>query len=265
MTTEIDSRLEIAKSIATQAGELALGFFQDIGALVIESKGVQDMVSNADKDVETFVRAQLKTHFPDDGIVGEEHASVTGTSGYTWVIDPIDGTANFVNNIPAWCVILACVHDDETIIGVIYEPCYKELFWGAKGAGSFVNDRAMKVAQSAGFHDGNFAVGMSGRTESSMIVNFITKLTDKGGLFFRNASGGLSLAYVAAGRLIGYAEPHMNAWDCLAGQLLIAEAGGSVEQQSADDMLASGGRVVTSMPLIFDDLVAMSDAAFPVK
>lgn len=264
MTTEIDSRLDIAKTIATQAGELALGFFRDIGALVIERKGVQDMVSNADRDVETFVRAQLNKHFPDDGIVGEEHASVTGTSGYTWVIDPIDGTANFINNIPAWCVILACVHDDETKIGVIFEPCYGELFWGAKGAGSFVNDRAMKTAQSAGFHDGNFAVGMSGRTESGLVVDFIGQLAEKGGLFFRNASGGLSLAYVAAGRLIGYAEPHMNAWDCLAGQLLIAEAGGCVERQSADEMLEKGGRVVTSMPQIFDELVAMSDAAFPV-
>lgn len=264
MTSELDTRLDSAKTIAKGAGDMALNFFQDIGELIIESKGVQDMVSNADRDVETFVRAELAKHFPDDGIVGEEHANVEGTSGYTWVIDPIDGTANFVNNIPAWCVILACVHDDETKIGVIYAPWNDELFWGAKDKGAFVNDRAMKTAETEGFHDGNFGVGMNGRTETSLVVDFIKLLVEKGGLFYRNASGGLSLAYVAAGRLIGYAEPHMNAWDCLAGQLLIAEAGGIIEQQSADQMLKTGGRVIASTPVLFDDLLVMSDNTFPV-
>ncbi|WP_306258769.1 inositol monophosphatase family protein [Pararhizobium sp. IMCC21322] len=137
MTSELDTRLDSAKTIAKGAGDMALDFFQDIGKLIIESKGVQDMVSNADRDVETFVREELAKHFPDDGIVGEEHANVEGTSGYTWVIDPIDGTANFVNNIPAWCVILACVHDDETKIGVIYAPWNDELFWGGQRQGRF--------------------------------------------------------------------------------------------------------------------------------
>lgn len=263
MTSELDTRLHSAKTIAKGAGDMALNFFQDISELVIESKGVQDMVSNADRDVETYVRSELAKHFPDDGIVGEEHDDVVGTSGYIWVIDPIDGTANFVNSIPAWCVILACVHEDETKIGVIYAPWNDELFWAGKGTGAFVNDRALKTAETEGFHDGNFGVGMNGRTETSLVVDFIKVLVEKGGLFYRNASGGLSLAYVAAGRLIGYAEPHMNAWDCLAGQLLIAEAGGLVEQQSADEMLKHGGRVVASTPVIFDDLVAMTDKIFP--
>ncbi|WP_306258768.1 inositol monophosphatase family protein [Pararhizobium sp. IMCC21322] len=122
----------------------------------------------------------------------------------------------------------------------------------------------MKTAETEGFHDGNFGVGMNGRTETSLVVDFIRVLAEKGGLFYRNASGGLSLAYVAAGRLIGYAEPHMNAWDCLAGQLLIAEAGGIIEQQSADQMLKTGGRVIASTPVLFDDLLVMSDNTFPV-
>lgn len=262
MTPEVKTRLDAAKTIAKDAGEMALAFFKDISALVIEQKGVQDLVSNADKDVETFVRQQIAQNFPDDGIVGEEYDNVEGSSGYTWVIDPIDGTANFVTGIPEWCVILACVHDDETKVGVIFEPSYGELFWGAKGEGSYVNDRPMKTSPTKGFHDGNTGVGMNSRTATHQVVSFVGDLVSRGGLFYRNASGGLMLAYVASGRLIGYSEPHMNAWDCLAGQLLVAESGGRIEHQSAQEMLVKGGRVIASAPIIFDDLVEMSDKAF---
>lgn len=255
-------RLEASKSIARDAGAMALAFFKDISALDIKSKGVQDMVSNADLEVETFVRAQISAQFPEDGIVGEEHGDVASTSGWTWVIDPIDGTANFVRGIPQWCVILACVFEDKNRIGVIFEPCTGEMFWGAEGQGAFVNDKPLAVAKTDGLHDGSVGVGMNGRTASHMAADLIADLSARGGIFFRNASGGLMLAYVAAGRLIGYTEPHMNAWDCLAGQLLIAEAGGRIENQSAEAMLADGGRVVAGTPAIFDELLAMSEAAF---
>ena len=256
------SRLEFAKTLARDAGNKAAVYFRSIGDLVIESKGVQDMVSNADLEVETFVRERIHAAFPEDGIVGEEHGRVESKSGYTWVIDPIDGTANFVAGIPAWCVILACVHDDKTKIAAIYEPSHDELFWGALGEGAFVNDTRMSVSQSPGLNVGNTGVGMNGRTATDHAVRIVSLLVDRGGLFYRNASGGLSLSYVAAGRLIGYVESHMNAWDCLAGQLLIAEAGGKIENQSANDMLENGGRVVASGPNIFDELVAMADEAF---
>lgn len=262
MTPEVKTRLDAGKQIGKEAGQMALAFFKDISGLVIEQKGVQDLVSNADRDVEMFVRTELAKHFPDDGIVGEEYDRVEGTSGFTWVIDPIDGTANFVTGIPEWCVILACVQDDETKIGVIFEPCFGELFWGAKGEGSYVNDRRMKTSATKGFHEGNTGVGMNSRTATHQVVSFIEDLVARGGLFYRNASGGLMLAYVASGRLIGYSEPHMNAWDCLAGQLLVAESGGRIEQQSAQDMLLKGGRVIASAPIIFDDLVEMSNKAF---
>ena len=183
-------------------------------------------------------------------------------SGFTWVIDPIDGTANFVVGIPAWCVILACVHDDQTKVAAIYEPCTDELFWGALGHGAHVNNQQVSVSTTPSLGIGNTGVGMSGRTPVKMVNTFVAELAQRGGLFFRNASGGLMLAYVAAGRLIAYAEPHMNAWDCLAGQLLIAEAGGCVEQQSAQVMLESGGRVLASGPAVFEELVAIADNAF---
>jgi myo-inositol-1(or 4)-monophosphatase len=261
-TDMMQSRLAAAKDIAREAGALGAKYFQDISTLDIKSKGTQDLVSNADLEVELLVRDRILAAFPDDGIVGEEHAPVATTSGWTWVIDPIDGTANFVRGIPQWCVILAVVFDDKTRIGVIFEPSTGEMFWTGEGMGAFVGDRKMAVAKSEGLDDGSVGVGMNGRTPTLMVVSLVTALAERGGIFFRNASGGLMLAYVAAGRLIGYTEPHMNAWDCLAGQLLIAESGGRVEDQSADDLLANGGRVIAGSPDIYDELLAISEAAF---
>ena len=251
-----------AVEIANEAGALALNHFRDISKLEISEKGAQDLVSNADLEVELFVRERLMDVFPDDGIIGEEHAPKPSQSGWTWVIDPIDGTANFVRGIPQWCVILACVHEDQTKVGVIYEPSYGEMFSTSLGTGAFVNDRPIHVAKTKGLHDGSLGVGYNGRTPSNMVPQLIDDLAGRGGIFFRNASGGLMLAYVAAGRLIGYTEPHMNAWDCLAGQLLIKEAGGRIEEQSALQMLETGGRVIAGSPQIFDELLEMSNAAY---
>ena len=258
----MQTRLDSAKEIATEAGALGAEYFRDISKLDIKAKGTQDLVSNADLEVELLVRDRILAAFPEDGIVGEEHAPVASRSGWTWVIDPIDGTANFVRGLPQWCVILAVVFEDKTRIGVIFEPSTGEMFWTGEGLGSFVGDRKLAVAKTAGFHDGTVGVGMNGRTPISMVIKQITALAERGGIFFRNASGGLMLAYVAAGRLIGYTEPHMNAWDCLAGQLLIAEAGGRIEDQSADQMLAEGGQVIAGSPEIFDELLAFSNEAF---
>lgn len=255
-------RLDFAKALAREAGEKGLGYFRSLGDLVVEQKGAQDFVSNADRDVETFIRARLAEEFGEDGIVGEEHDNVASRSGYTWVLDPIDGTTNFLTSIPSWCVAIAVVKDDRTQIGVVYEPSHDELFWCARGTGAYLNETPLKVARTSGLHEGSTGVGMNGRTETALIMRFIEALIDKGGVFYRNGSGALMLSYVAAGRLIGYAEPHMNAWDCLAGQLLIAEAGGRVEEQSADGMLAHGGRVVAGSPDVFDTYVAMANEAF---
>lgn len=261
MDDELESRLKFAKKTARSAGELGMRFFASISDLVVERKGAQDLVSVADRDVETFIREAIAVSFPDDGIVGEEHENVAGKSGYTWVIDPIDGTSNFLSGIPAWCVILACVHDDQTKIAAIYEPSNNEMFWGSLGNGAYLNDAPIHVANTSGINDGILALGMKGSSDALKLSRFVMDLVSRDGVFFRNSSGGLMLSYVAAGRLIGYAEDHMNAWDCMAGQLLIAEAGGRIEKQSAKDMLLNGGRVIASAPIIFDELLAMAAGA----
>jgi myo-inositol-1(or 4)-monophosphatase len=262
LNEELKQRFDLAKSVAREAGEMGQNYFRSISELVIEHKGTQDLVSNADREVELFVRRRLSEAFPGDGIVGEEHDSVPSGSGYTWVIDPIDGTANFVRGIPSWCVVLACVHDDQTKIAVVFEPSHDEMFSARLGHGASLNDSPMNVAVTRGLDDGITGVGMQGMPAGRQTAKFITELVERRGVFYRNASGALMLSYVSAGRLIGYVEPFMNAWDCLAGQLLVAEAGGRVEKQSADQMLESGGRVIVASPSVFEELVDIAERTF---
>ena len=117
-----------AIAIAKDAGVLASDYFRRVADLKIEDKGPQDFVTEADKAVELRVRASIEAAYPDDGIVGEEHKPKPSRSGFTWVIDPIDGTTNFINAIPAWCVVIAVVKDDAAEIGVIHDPVHDETF-----------------------------------------------------------------------------------------------------------------------------------------
>ncbi|WP_417684097.1 inositol monophosphatase family protein [Roseibium sp.] len=255
-------RLDFAVALSRKAGKLGMDYFRRLDELTVSKKGHQDLVSEADRDVETLVRDEIAATFPSDGIVGEEHGRVEGTSGFTWVIDPIDGTANFVSGIPQWCVILACVHESETVLGVIHDPNADETFRAGKGRGAFVNDRPIKVSDSTSLSEGSLGVGFNGRTATSDAVNCIEALVARGGVFFRNASGGLMLAYAASGRLLGYVEAHMNAWDCLAGMLIAAEAGGRVAAYDAVAALDNGARVIVSGPDIFDEILEITERSF---
>lgn len=256
-------RATAALQIARDGGVLALEYFRRVGDLKIIDKGVQDFVTEADQNVETHVRSLIEKAFPEDGIVGEEHAPKQGTSGYTWVIDPIDGTTNFVSAIPFWCVVLAVVKDDATEIGVIHDAVHSESFHAVRGGGAFVNDTPIKCPPAASMDRGSINVGYCNRSGKEVTTKLVAEILQRDGVFTRFASGALSLAHMAAGRTIGYIEEHMNAWDCLAGQLIIAEAGGCVEDQSADAMIKNGGRVVAGSAGVFDTLVEIADDLFP--
>lgn len=263
MTADIAERYAAAQLISREAGALALSYFNSFDTLTIESKSHQDFVSEADKNVETFVRTAIANAFPEDGIVGEEDAPTQGSSGFTWVIDPIDGTTNFIHGIPQWCVAIAIVQNAQTVVGVILDPVQDECNHAMRGAGAFCNEAPIHVLKGRAFTNGSIGVGFSGRTRASgAIVTLIDRIIKAGGVFWRNGSGALSLAYVAQGKLLGYVEEHMNAWDCLAGQMMIEEAGGKVERQNADEMIRDGGRVVVSTAELFDEVVGLADASY---
>ena len=255
-------REAFATDVCRSAGELGLSYFRDLENLVVDAKGAQDWVSEADKNVELFMREEIAKAWPDDGIYGEEHDDKTGTSGFDWVIDPIDGTTNFVNGIPAWTIVLAGVSKGRTHVGVIHEPNADETFVAVRGNGATMNGKPISVAKEVPFEAGTISIGYSNRIDARSVLPVIAAVLEQGAMFHRNGSGALSLAYVAAGRLLGYVEQHMNAWDCLAGQLLVSEAGGSVEEQDANSMIRDGGRVVVATPDVFETLKRICDEAW---
>jgi len=263
--TPSSQRYNFAIDVINEAGKIALSYFSNLSQLKVEKKGHQDLVSEADKNVEIFIRKQISNQFPDDEIIGEEggatHIKKNNSTGYVWVIDPIDGTANFVSGIPAWTVVIALVKDSAVYAGFILDPVQNELFTATTGEGAFCNGQKISVSGATSLHDGSVAVGFSNRSKDGFINLLIEQIVADGGVFFRNASGALSLAYVATGRLIGYSEDHMNAWDYLAGQLIVKEAGGMVEEQNISDVLENGGRVIASVPAIFSQLESFTEKA----
>lgn len=259
MTNDLKRRLDAALEICTSAGELALEKFNNLESLNIEKKGVQDLVSEADREVELLIRANLTKHFPEDGLIGEEFPNkVPGNSPYSWIIDPIDGTANYVRGISTWAVVLACVDEEATQIGVVYDPVLQEMFYACKGFGSFKNGQPNIPYGSDGLHDGLVGIGTSTKGSKDPIINLIADLLSMDGIFCRSGSGALGITYVSCGRYIGFLEGHMNAWDCLAAMLIVEEAGGKVIGLDLPDMIANGGKAIVASPNVVKEIVSLS-------
>ncbi len=261
MQDELVNRRDKGLEIVQAASITAKRYFSDIDKLVIEAKGKQDLVSDADKGVETQIRDALNEAFPGDGIVGEEHGRKESSSGYTWVIDPIDGTSSFVVGMPGWCVVLACVFDDSTVLSIIIDPIADETYLAVKGQGATLNNRPLTVSKAQRLDEGATAVGYSVRIPTQPTLDVLAHVIHQGGIYFRCGSGALMLCYVAAGRVLGYCEQHMNAWDCIAAMHIIEEAGGVVEAYDMETMLSSGGRVIAACPGVYPQLQQVCDEA----
>jgi myo-inositol-1(or 4)-monophosphatase len=248
----ISARYDHACLIARQAGQRALGHFNARDTLVIEAKAnPQDVVSRADREVEDVLRAAILSQFPDDSILGEEGKPTNGTSGFVWVIDPIDGTMPFLSGIPQWCVAIALLHDNETVAAATFVPATDILFRARKGGGMFSNELRCTIPSNLGLTNAMTAIGASHRVAPDVIAATIRALVEKGGAFYRNGSGALMLAQVACGQMAGYVEHHMNAWDCLGGLLMITEAGGRIVEPDMAQMLQQGGPVLGAAPLAY--------------
>lgn len=259
MTSQIsglDARFALAKAIAGEAGAVALGYYNSRETLVIETKrDLQDVVSIADREVENLIRARVAAAHPGDGFLGEEYGLAGGTSGYTWVVDPIDGTSPFVNGMPNWCVSIAVVFGGEPVIGVICAPCHDEIYAGAAGKGATLNGKLLSLDPSRTIRNAVTGIGANNYVTPAFVGKMVENLLEAGGNFIRNGSGALMLAYVAAGRLVGYYEPYMHAWDCLAGYCLVKEAGGWYHPFPVEgEQLTKGAPVLAAGPGAREDL-----------
>jgi myo-inositol-1(or 4)-monophosphatase len=253
-----DPRFVLARSIIVDAAALAAGYFADLRSLTVEHKlNGQDAVSIADRAVEDLIRTRIAAAFPDDGFLGEESGYEPGRSGHLWVVDPIDGTSCFLHGLRDWCVSIAVMTADVARLGLIHDPCADELFVAARGRGAFLNGRRIAVDEGGDLGTGLVGVGANFRVPAATVSHFVDALLGAGGMFVRSGSGARMLAHVACGRLVAYYEPHINAWDCMAGLCLIAEAGGWCADFPSGDGLLDGGPVIASAPRLRDDLLRL--------
>ncbi len=252
-----DEKLQFACDVARRGGQLALGYFNDLGSLTVKSKGVQDMASEADVNTEALIREAIATRCPDDAFLGEEsnESFVPDADKGTWIVDPIDGTQPFINGIRSWCISIAYFDKNKLRVGVVYDPTSDELFAASAGGGATLNGRPLSASTAASLADGLVCVGYSNRVTPEDTLGPLERIMRANGMYHRNGSGALSLAYVAAGRLIGYFEPHMNSWDFAAGVLLVNEAGGRSNDCLPDQKaMVKGGPVVAAADKVFDEL-----------
>jgi myo-inositol-1(or 4)-monophosphatase len=230
-----DLRLSVACAVAREAGALARRRFDGRpGVSGINLKGDQDYLSATDSEVEQLIRARLLTSFPGDSFFGEEGGGSFDDN--VWVVDPIDGTANFVRGIAQFCISIAYVRNGRTQIGVIYDPMADELFAAERGSGATLNGEALHVSGLNDIRSSTIEAGWSSRLPLIQYLGMVGRLMAEGAGVRRGGSGALALAYVSAGRIDAYCELHMNSWDALAGLLLVEEAGGW-----ANDFLAGSG------------------------
>ncbi|WP_181701542.1 inositol monophosphatase family protein [Chthonobacter albigriseus] len=242
-STDLDSRFVSLQGVMRQAGILALEGFRKAKSVPTAMKGPQDYLTETDAAVERLLRRELAALHPGDGFIGEEEGG--GPAGNVWVADPIDGTANFARGIPHFCISLAFVGDGVTELGAIYNPALEELWLARRGAGASLNGAPIAVADTRDFQAASIELGWSTRIPNTAYLDVAGDLLALGANVRRAGSGALGLAYVADGRQDGYAELHMNPWDCLAGLLLVAEAGGRV-----NDFLANGSGLASGNPVL---------------
>jgi myo-inositol-1(or 4)-monophosphatase len=251
-------RFDAAKAVIMAAGALASDYFNEIGTLTVKVKGAHDLVSEADLNTEKLIRDSFAEQFPNDFFFGEETGLSSLEQGHgIWVVDPIDGTQPFLNGMPMWCISIAYVESGKIEFGLIYDPCRNELFAGGRDIPATLNGRPIAVHQGRDFSAGMVSIGYSARSPEDFLFSSLTKLIAQKGMFFRNGSGALSLAYVGAGRLLGHVEPHMNSWDCLAGIAIIEAAGGKVSNFLVGDALLKGNSLVAGTPSLFEGLSSL--------
>ncbi|CAG9001654.1 MAG: 3'(2'),5'-bisphosphate nucleotidase CysQ [Candidatus Celerinatantimonas neptuna] len=245
---ELKQREIAIKSIILAAGKTALEYFNNRVAGSFTLKGKQDFLTEADALVEQQIKTAIHEQFPDDELFGEETGgSIKKPS--VWVIDPIDGTANFARDIPHFCISIAFVHEGMTELGAIYNPVTDELYQTRKGFGTTKNGCMLHVSAINDLNQASIEFGWSTRISSQDYLDAYQAILNSGANIRRSGSGALALAWVAEGRTDGYAELHMNAWDCLAGLLMVQEAGGCIGLfPRTHQEITQGGPVIAAAP-----------------
>jgi myo-inositol-1(or 4)-monophosphatase len=246
VTDVLELRRQAVTGIALEAGAIAMRYFTGAEALAVSMKGAQDWLTAGDGAVETHIRKRLGEIFPEDAILGEEGGGTAADS--IWIIDPIDGTANFAHHDRNWCVSIAFVRNGVPEVGVVYAPALDEMFVARRDKGATLNGDPIKVAPTDDIKRACIEVGWSPRRPQSAYVAIVNNLMSAGASVRRSASGALGMVYVAAGRTDGYVELHINSWDVAAGYVIAREAGATLNDYFAGDAIMKGNPIICTAP-----------------
>ena len=257
--------LNIAVKAARRAGAIINRASQDIGTLTIKSKNFNDFVSEVDVAAERAIIETLKDAYPTHGFLGEESGSTSYQSDFIWIIDPLDGTTNFLHGFPQYCVSIALQHKGEITQAVIYEPNRNDLYTATKGRGAFLNYKRIRVSKCHKLQDALIGTGFPFRDFKYLndYLNMFKSMIQKTTGIRRAGSAALDLAYVASGALDGFWEIGLSPWDIAAGGLLIQEAGGIVTDLSGQTGWLESGNILVASPKIHDDMQSLISSFLP--
>jgi myo-inositol-1(or 4)-monophosphatase len=263
MMADLDLRLAAAKAVALEAGQLARRRFLSRRPGDYTLKGHQDFLTEVDGEVERFIVEALAKLFPRDGFLGEEGGpqAQSGAGDGTWIIDPIDGTANFARGITHFCISIGYFRAGRPEVGVIVAPMRDEVYAGAIGRGATLNGVPLAAATTARLDEASVELGWNTRRTTADYLKLLHPLLDAGLSVRRLGSGALGIVDVAVGRSDGYIETHINAWDVAAALVIAAEAGARVSDFFAKDGLARGNEILVAAPTIAADLSRLTGIA----
>jgi len=249
--------LTIAVKAAREAGRIINRASQDVGSLKIQTKTFNDFVSEVDRSAEKVIIDTIRDAYPTHGFLGEETGKSNQQSEDIWIIDPLDGTTNFLHNFPQYCVSIALQQKGVLTQAVIYDPVRNDLFTATKGRGAFLNDKRIRVTNRTKLQASLISTGFPFRdfthldTYLAMLKDMIKNTTG----IRRPGSAALDLAYVAAGFTDGFFEINLSTWDIAAGGLLVQEAGGIVGDFEGNESWLMTGNIVAANAKVFSQML----------
>jgi myo-inositol-1(or 4)-monophosphatase len=253
--------LTTAVKAARRAGNIINRGARDLDLLTVRTKGPKDFVSEVDHAAEAAIVQTLHATYPDHAILAEEGTAKDSNANaeYVWIIDPLDGTTNFLHGFPQYCVSIALQHRGHITQGVIYDPVRNDLFTATRGRGAFLNDRRIRVSRRQHLREALIGTGFPFRHGNNLelYVQMMRGMMVETAGIRRPGAAALDLAYVAAGYYDGFWEVGLNPWDVAAGSLLIIEAGGLVGDLGGEDGYLYGGQIIGGNPRIFAQMVKL--------
>jgi len=248
------ANLNVMIKAARRAGRSLAKDFREVENLQVSRKGAGDFVSKADLSAEKIIKEDLMDARPTYGWLAEEGGADEGADPTRrWIVDPLDGTTNFLRGLPHWAVSIALEHKGQIVAGVIYDPTKDEMFVAEKGAGAWMNDQRLRVSSRHSMIESLFATGIpfGGRADLPETIKDVAKIAPSVAGIRRFGAAALDLAYVAAGRYEGFWERRLNSWDMAAGLVIVREAGGFIEPLNPKGDIFADGEVICANEAIF--------------